>query len=407
MGFAELSIDLRDDQKALRDETKRFCAEVWRPAAIELDRLHDPQDVISEMSILWDVLKASYRLGYHSMALPKDIGGMGLDGISMALVQEQMGWAAPDIAVSLGASCIPFAAALLSLDPDVRHLAQEFCADTEAKLIGCWAITEHEHGSDWNRLEEDFSRTPRSAPSVKAVQDGEEYVISGQKSSWVSNGTIATHALLYLNLNPSVGMDGCGVAVVPLNYPGVTRGKPLDKLGQRALNQGEIFFDNVRIPKANIVCQDLITYNYLADVVLAACNTGMGNMFVGVAQAGLDEALRYSKERVQGGKAIFNHQNVKLKLFDMFVSVEAARSLARRVAAYNSVANPPAVQYAIAAKVLSTETAFRVASQAIQIFGGCGLCREFHIEKIFRDARAAMIEDGVNETLALAAARRL
>lgn len=407
MGFSELSIELSDDQKAMRDVTRKFCVEVWRPAAIELDKLHDPQDVIEEGSILWDVLRKSYELGYHHMNIPKEVGGMGLDGLTSALIREQMGWAAADLAVGLAASCMPFLFTTLSPDPEVRDLTRKFCEDSEAKMIGCWAVTEPEHGSDWNCLDIEYSMDPKSAPSVTAVLDGQEYVVSGQKSSWISNGTIATHALLFLCLDPSAGMFGSGIAAIPLSYPGISRGKPLDKLGQRALNQGEIFFDNVRIPKANVVCQDLATYFALSEMNLAGCNAAIGNIFTGLAQAALDEALEYAKERVQGGRAIFNHQNVQLKLFDMFMSVEAARSLSRRVTVYNSVTIPPAVHYSIASKVFSTETAFRLASQAIQIFGGYGLSKEFHIEKIFRDARAALIEDGINETLALDAARKL
>jgi alkylation response protein AidB-like acyl-CoA dehydrogenase len=130
-------------------------------------------------------------------------------------------------------------------------------------------------------------------------------------------------------------------------------------------------------------------------------------MWVGAAQSALDEGLRYSKERVQGGKPIFQHQNIRLKLFDMFISVEAARCLARQVSVYNRTAQPPALQYATASKIMATETAFKVASQAIQIFGGYGVSKEYVIEKIFRDTRSAMIEDGVNETLALVGADKL
>jgi alkylation response protein AidB-like acyl-CoA dehydrogenase len=319
-------------------------------------------------------------------------------------VSEEMGHAAADLAISLGVCSFPFTFAMLSPDPEVRDLTRQFCEDTEAKMIGCWAITEPEHGSDWILFDGEYSRDSRCAPQVTAVVDGDEYVINGQKAAWVSNGTIATHAALFLGFDPSRGMENCGIAIVPLDLPGVTRGKPLDKLGQRALNQGEIFFDDVRLPKGYVVCQEPATYQAMAGAILAGANASMGIMFVGVAQAALDEALEYAKQRVQGGRVIFDHQNVKLKLFDMFASVEAARSLARRVAVYNSVTSPPALHYSIASKVFATETAFRVASQAIQIFGGYGLSKDFHIEKIFRDARAAMIEDGVNETLALAGA---
>lgn len=404
MGLRELDIDLTDEQKAIRNTTREFCAEVWRPAAIELDKLHDPQDVIAEGSVLWDVLRKSYELGYHKMRFPKQLGGLELDALTGVLVSEEMGYAAADLAISLGVCSFPFNFAMLSPDPEVRDLTRQFCEDTEAKMIGCWAITEPDHGSDWILFDGEYSKDPKCAPQVTAVLDGDEYVINGQKAAWVSNGTIATHAALFLGLDPSRGMENCGIAVIPLDLPGISRGKPLDKLGQRALNQGELFFDNVRISKGNVVCQDPATYQVMAGAILAGANAGMGTTFVGVAQAALDEALEYAKQRVQGGRVIFDHQNVKLKLFDMFTSVEAARSLARRVAVYNSATSPPALHYSIASKVFATETAFRVASQAIQIFGGYGLSKDFLIEKIFRDARAAMIEDGVNETLALAGA---
>ena len=408
MAFAELSIELTEEQKTITEATRKFCTEVWRPASIELDKLSNPQDVIAPGSILWDVLRKTYQLGHHALTVPKELGGMRPDGLTSAVLLEHMGWAAADLAVSITASCVPFLYAPLSSDPEVQDFTRQFCEDKEAKMIGCFAITEPEHGSDWWLLEIKYSMDARSAPTLRAVLDGEEYVINGQKSSWVSNGTIATHALLFISLDPSAGMyGGCGIAVIPLNYPGISRGKPLDKLGQRALNQGEIFFDNVRIPKSRVICQDLGSYFALTVANVSLANSTIGNIFTGVAQAALDEALEYAKQRVQGGKPIVSHQNVQLKLFDMFVAVEAARSLSRRVTVYNSVTVPPASHYSAASKVFCTETAFRVASQAIQIFGGYGLSRDFHIEKIFRDARAAMIEDGVNETIALSAARNL
>ena len=139
---------------------------------------------------------------------------------------------------------------------------------------------------------------------------------------------------------------------------------------------------------------------------LSQANSGMGATFVGVAQAALDLALDYARQRVQGGVPIIEHQSVKARLFEMFRKVEAARSLNRRVVVYHAV-HPPQLQYAIASKVTSTETAFEVASAALQIFGGNGLSREYPVEKLLRDARASMIEDGCNEVLGLAAAAEL
>jgi alkylation response protein AidB-like acyl-CoA dehydrogenase len=411
MGLREINIDLTDEHIALRNAAKKFLEEVWRPAAIELDKLPDPHDVVTDRSTLWNVLEKTWALGYHKMAFPRSLGGMELDTLSIALISEEMGWAAPDLAVCLAVCITPFAYAQLSPDSEVRDLTRKFCEETKAKMIGCWAITEPDHGSDWLLYNLENDHGPKMIPQVRATPDGDHYLINGQKSAWVSNGTIATHAALWVSLDPSKGIEGGGIAVVPLNLPGISRGKPLNKLGQRALNQGEIFFDQVRIPKAMMVAQDPLTFKFLSNAQLALANGLMGLCFTGTAQAALEEAMKYSRKRVQGGKPICRHQNIKMKLFDMFVSVEAARSLARRVAIYNGhllkKLQPPAVHYAMASKILSTETAFKVASQAIQIHGGYGLCKDYVVEKIFRDSRAAMIEDGTNEVLSLAGADHL
>ena len=411
MGIRELNIDLTDEHIALRDAARKFCGEVWRPAAIALDKLPDPQDVIAEGSVLWGVFRKTWAMGYHRMPFLKEFGGLEMDPLSGALVSEEMGWAAPDLAVSWAVCTTPFIYAQYSPDPEISALARKFCADTKAEMTGCWAITEPDHGSDWIHFEGEFAKDPRVAPQVRAVLEGDHYVINGQKSAWVSNGTFAKYAALWLSLDPSRGMEVGGIAIVPLNLPGVSRGKPLNKIGQRALNQGEIFFDNVRIPKNMMVVSDPATFKFMTNAQLGMANGWMGLCFAGTAQAALEEALAYSKTRVQGGKLIYNHQSVKQRLFDMFVSVEAARSLARRVAIYNSALvrqmQPAAVHYGMAAKILSTETAFRVASEAVQMHGGYGLSKEYFIEKVFRDARAAMIEDGNNEVLALGGADRL
>jgi alkylation response protein AidB-like acyl-CoA dehydrogenase len=247
---------------------------------------------------------------------------------------------------------------------------------------------------------------PRCAPNIKAVLKGDEYILNGQKSAWVSNGTIATHAILHVCLDPARGMQGNGLAIVPLNLPGISRGKPLDKIGQRPLNQGEIFFSDVKLPKKYMVVTDGKIMTNMVRGILTGANGGMGQTFVGLAQAAYDEALKYSKQRIQGGVSIFEHKNIKLQLFNMFVKVEAARAYSRRLAGY-SRGGGSSISHAIAAKVLSTNTAFEVANEAISIFGGYGLSREFLIEKLFRDARAAMIEDGENNALSIRAAKDL
>lgn len=407
MGYLELDLTISDEAKAMYETVKKFVMEVMRPAGIELDKLADPADVIAPGSKMWDVIKTYRELGLHKAGVPKAFGGMAedMDPKVGPLIAQEMGYGDAGLAICLGVSAFPITFAAMSPEPELQQLVRDYCEDTEGKIIGCWAITEPDHGSDWIMSTLPSFDDPRCGPQVKAVLKGDEYIINGQKSAWVSNGTIATHAALHVSLDPSKGMQGTGLAVVPLDLPGITRGKPLDKIGQRPLNQGEIFFEEVKLPQKYMIITDGAMMSAVAKMILTNANGGMGLSFVGLAQAAYDEALKYAKERIQGGVPIFEHKNVKLQLFEMFIKVEAARGFARRMAAYNTAMAPNgSASHAVAAKVLSTRTAFEVASEAIQVFGGNGLSKEYIIEKLFRDAKAAMIEDGENNALSIAAA---
>jgi alkylation response protein AidB-like acyl-CoA dehydrogenase len=318
------------------------------------------------------------------------------------LISEGLGYADSGLALSMAVTGSPFAYAAKSDDSELRDWVHAYANDTKAEMIGCWAITEPDHGSDWIMAGEKTSNNPKMAPGVRAMKDGDSYVLTGQKSSWVSNGTIATHAALHVSLDAGQGMHGTAICILPLDLAGIRKGPALNKHGQRALNQGEIFFDEVVIPKKYMVVPDVQQANkVIAYNIWAGANTGMSVTFAGVAKSALDEAIKYAGERVQGGVPIIEHQNIKLKLMKMFQMTEAARSLSRRTMAFNAANPPGSLVHAVSAKALSTETAFKVASEAVQIHGGNGLSKDYVIEKIMRDARASMIEDGTNEVLLL------
>lgn len=405
MGYPDLDA-LTGEQKGLRDLARRFGRDVMRPIGIELDKMADPAEVIAPESPLWDVHRKYRELGLHSRGLPKAVGGMleDFDTTTGLVITEEMGYADAGLAISLAVAANPFRYAALSPDPELQGWARDFVADTDARMIGCWAITEPDHGSDWILSPRRDYSDPATGPSLTAVLEGDEYVLRGQKSAWVSNGTIATHASLHVALDPSQGMHGVGVCILPLDLPGISRGAPLDKIGQRPLNQGEIFFDNVRIPKSYMVAPDPSASRALITGILTGANTGMSMIFAGLAKAAFDEALEYARGRIQGGQPIFRHQNVQLKLMRMFEHVESARSLSRRVSAYNAANPPGSLAHAVIAKIRSTEAAFEVAGEAMQIFGGNGMSREFLVEKMFRDAKASLVEDGENSALALTGA---
>jgi alkylation response protein AidB-like acyl-CoA dehydrogenase len=405
--YTDLNKELTDQEASIKTEVHRFAEDILRPAAMELDQMQSPDEVIAENSVYWEVFRRAYELGYHTAHLPEALGGANLSPLARCIYMEEMGWGAADFAVGLGVTSFPFGFAAMGGNQGIMDdVVWPFVKDRGARFIGCWAITEPQHGSDTLMVGTDSFRDPSTSHGVQARLDGDEWVINGQKSAWVSNGTVATHALTFLNINPERGQEGGGVALIPLNSPGVTRGKPLNKLGQRALNQGEIFFDDARIPREYMLVPEG-AYGYVIDSVLAGANGFMGATFTGLARAAFEEALKYTRGRVQGGKVITEHQAVQMKLIDMFIKVETSRHLSRAASVYNQTTSPPATQYSIASKVYCTTAAFHVASDALQLHGGYGLAKEMLVEKLFRDARASLIEDGTNEVLSLAAARKI
>jgi len=389
------------EHRTLVEAVHRFADEAMRPVGAELDRLPDPAAVVAMDSPLWSVFDKYRQLGIGRLEVDDSDMDPRARARLQAAMNEELGWGDSGLAVSLATSNFHVIFAQLSGQPE---LIERFAAPDSTE-IGCWAVTEPDHGSDTLTFTEESFRDPAIKANCLAIPDGDHYVLRGQKSSWVSNGTIATIATLFCTIDGDQGFAGGGVCIVPLDLPGVGRGKPLDKLGQRALNQGEIFFDEVRVP-AEFMVVGKDAYGVAIEMVLALANAYMGMTFVGVARAAYELALTYAKERVQGGVPIIRHQSVRSRLFRMFTQVEAARALARQVGLMGALAPPP-VQYSIASKTFCTNTAFEVASAAVQIFGGNGLSREYPVEKLLRDARASMIEDGCNEVLGIVGGSKL
>ncbi len=394
----EAEIDLTQEERDIAQNVHRFAENVMRPVGRRLDQLPDPTQVIEPRSELWQVFNDYSKLGLDPFAMINSELTLYQQARLRSIIAEELGWGDAGLAVGLGVSIFPKVLALLSGKPE---FIEKFGHDN---IIGCWPITEPDHGSDVILYGGRFSEFP-GKPNCIAIKDGDSFIIKGQKSAWVSNGTIAHAAALFCAVDLGEGPIGLGGFLVPLDEPGVRKGKPLDKIGQRALNQGEIYFDDVRLSKDHLVLPPG-GEGLGMDVGLAQANALMGSTFVGVAQAAFDLALQYSKERVQGGVPIFNHQSVKGRLFVMYRKLEAARNLSRQAVLRNTL-GMPSLPLAVASKVTATETAFEVASAALQIYGGNGLSKDYPIEKLLRDARASMIEDGCNEVLSLVAAERL
>lgn len=387
-----LDADLNELEATMQLGARRFASKVLRPIGQQLDKL-SPAEVIAADSPLWQVFEEFAKLGltYADMlALPP------ADQARLtSLVFEEFGYGDGGLAVMIGASMAPSMV--------LHQFGRDDLIDRYAdRPLGCWGITEPDHGSDM--LDgSGHARHPGAAHgrlNCYAKIQGERIVISGQKSAWVSNGPIAQTCILFCGYDDGSGEDKRCVVLVPLDSQGVSRGAPLDKMGQRALPQGELYFDNVSLPLDHLVAgpED---YDKAEQGVLTEANAMMGIMWTGAARAAYEHAYEYAHQRKQGGLPIIQHQNVRYRLFHMFARVEASRALARRAIFFNHVAPQPALQGSIASKITATQTAFDVASQAIQMFGGNGVTCEYPVEKLLRDARASMIEDGCNEMLAI------
>lgn len=394
LGISGAEPPLTDVEAEFQQTLRKFALEVMRPIGRKLDRM-TPEQIIADDSPYWEFRKKYLELGIELSALfempPLERSRL------FCIIFEELGYGDGGLAISVGAGILPqYLSALFGN----KFLMERFPED----MLGCWAITEPDHGSDTldptGTAAHAEGRVSRSNCIVSFK--GDKLVINGQKSAWVSNGTVADVCILYAAADTGNGPDyenGC-VVVLPLDLPGVSRGKPLDKIGQRGDPQGEIFFNNVEVPMEHLLAgpEDFQRAVYC---IHAEANVLMGATWTGAARAAYDLALDYAHERKQGGVPIIKHQRVAQRLFHMYRKVEAGCALTRRAAHYNQSADVPALQAAMTAKVTCTQWAHEVTSEAIQIFGGNGLTAEYPVEKMFRDARSSMIEDGCNELLAI------
>lgn len=423
VGFLELE-ELGDEDRMLQSEAHRVAAEVLRPAARVLDAMA-PTDRVAPGSPFFEVMGTLKSLGYHRLFLPVEYGGPSepLSPLAQALVLEELGWGSLGLTTAFLTDMLPFTSvAALGSDELKQALLVPWAEDEEGRFHGCWAITEPDHGSDFLGFREGADRSSMRSQLV-ATRQGDGWVLHGQKSAWVSSGPVATHAAVHAQAGPDGNLHHSFFAVVPLDVPGVRKGAPADMLGVRDDPQGEIFFDDVFVPDANVLIGSDPLYAVFGDQLLCVTSTTIAPVAVGVARAAFEEALAYARSRVQGGVPITEHKNIQLTLYAMFEKIEAARAYARQALAHvrrTSMAGPGGLladpahpptgsspRHSRAAQILAKRVAYEVAHDAVQVCGAFGLSRESLTEKLLRDARCLLVEDGTLEVLAFDAARDL
>ncbi|WP_317928429.1 acyl-CoA dehydrogenase [Halioxenophilus sp. WMMB6] len=388
---------MTEEEAAVRDACNKFAREVMRPAGIKLDKL-SAEEMIAPGSKFWDVMEGAKDLGLSvkAMAEIEPVQRARL----FAIATEEMSWGDVGLAAAVLVQNMPALYALIANNQEML----DYCDGKR----GCWAITEPDHGSD-NLDPGNTSAHPKgeiSRPNCVAQIQGDKIIINGQKSAWVSGAMTAEICALYCHTIID-GRPQQGIAViVPLDAPGVSRGKPLEKMGARCLNQGELFFDNVEVPISHLLVGP-DQYKDFLHHTLSNANPYTGLVFVGAGRAAYELALAYAHDRKAGGVPLIKHQNVQYRLFHMFRKLEAARALLHRTLAYNASAETPSLIGACSSKITATQFGFEVANEALQIFGGNGMTKEYPLEKLLRDARAGLIADGCNEFLAIAGGRQL
>ncbi len=393
---------LPEEVERIRDMTRDFARNEIRPAGIEIDRIPDPEAAYTS-DRMRRLLADAYGLGFHKLNLPKGVGGIGAPEMTSIVVQEEL--AVGDAGIASHFLVAPMIAGISAgakdRHPFYKDYLEAFVEDTKGAHSGAWAITEPNHGSDLFQFGQ-----PDIHMEATATKDGDDYIVNGQKSAFVSNGWMADALLLMVNLNPAQGMEGTVTFAIPGNLAGISRGKPLNKLGLRGLNQAEIFFDNVRIPPEFLMLPPGPAYKMMLENIVTGGNTAVGTLAVGVARAAYEEALAHAKTRVQGGKRICEHDTVKLKLFDAYRQIEGARALLWK-SSWLIATGKPHLPTAMAARTMATDMAMRVTADMVQVFGGYGISKEHPVEKFYRDAKLLQIMDGTNEMVSLKAADQL
>jgi len=396
VGLTGFETPLSEEETAIQGVVHQFAKNVLRPIGQELDRM-SAEDVIASGSPYWTAMAEAAKLGLDPDLLAQFEPAVANRLESM--IGEEMGWGDAGLAVSLTVNSFPLEMA--------KAVGNQELIDLSTGKIGCWMITHPDKGTDVGAFDMKREWVPGqqgNKGNMHAKVGADEIVINGQCSAWVSNGAVAQVALCYLTADYGDGFfapDGRpnGVsAIVPLDLPGVSRGKPLEKIGQRALPQGEVYFDNVKIPRRFAVALKDDYYGNVASAWSFA-GTHMGQVFTGVARAAFEMALHYCHERKQGGQRLIDHQLTRYRLGDMMRRVELCRAVARRSLAY-ARQTPSGHPWATASgKVTITEEADRIVAEAFRLFGGNGTTLEYPIEKLVRDVRSALIEDGENYML--------
>jgi butyryl-CoA dehydrogenase len=367
-----MDFDLTGQQKMIQETIRRYAKEKIAPVAAENDKKgRFPRDIFKELA----------DLGFMGTPIPEEYGGAGFDYISHALVAEEIGRVDASLrgTYSVQVSLVELPILTYANEAQKKRYLPKLAG---GEWIGCFGLTEPNSGSD-----------PSSLTS-SAREEGDSYVLNGQKT-WITNGGIADLAIIFAKTDVKAGAKGITAFLVEKGVEGFSTRDLHDKLGLRASNTGEIFLENCRVPRENVLGE----VNGGFKIALGALDFGRFTVAagcVGLAQGCVDICKDYAKQRIQFGKPIASFQLVQQMIADMVVDCEAGRLLVYRVGDMKNKKVPNTRETSIA-KYFCSEMANRVAYKAIQIHGGYGFSGEYDVERFYRDARVNTLYEGTSQ----------
>lgn len=378
---AGLYFELSNDQRMLQELARDFTRKEIIPKAEHYDRSGEWP---------WEIFNKAREVGLVNLNIPEEYGGMGASVLEECIVGEEMAYGCTGIETALMLNQL--AALPLLIAGNERQKEHYFGRITEEGKIISYALTEPDAGSDVAGIK------------TTATKQGDRYILNGGKT-WITDAPVASFFIVFAKTNPEAGHRGMSAFIVERDYPGLSVGKPLEKMGQHAAQTAQVFFENVEVPEENRLGAEGDGF-MIAMKVFDKSRPPVAAAATGLARRALDEAVKYAGERFTFGQPIYQHQGVGFILADMKIRAEAARDLAWKAAwlVDNGKRN---TSEAAVAKAFCADAAMQNATDAVQVFGGNGYSREYPVEKLMRDAKIYQIYEGTTQIQKLIIVREL
>ncbi len=370
-------------RQAARDFAQRECL----PGVIERDEHQKfPKAQIEQLA----------DLGFLGMMVAPEYGGAGMDTVSYVLAMEEISKidASVSVCMSVNNSLVCYGLQAFGTEEQKQDYLVPLARGRKGDqlYIGAFLLSEPEAGSD------------ATSQKTTAVDKGDHYILNGVKN-WITNGNSASVYLVMAQTHPEKGSKGINVFIVEKNSPGVTVGPKENKLGIRGSDTHSILFNEVRVPKKNRIGEEGFGFTF-AMKTLAGGRIGIASQALGIAAGAYELSLKYASERKSFGTEIKNHQAIQFKLADMATRIEAARLLCLKAALEKDQGHDYG-QSSSMAKVFASETAMWVTTEAVQIHGGYGYVKEYHVERLMRDAKITQIYEGTSEVQRMVISRNI